>query len=244
MKTQPVKLLWPWLKKMWLFQMLKIEDCSWDLSKKFVRHHFEVLKKFGYVLVWSFTFELKTLRCNKKNLKSLDVKLEGNIIKTLNIYLKLYYYFNCSVFVWRECARQFCEEWAVCVRVGKYQVCSVGKIATHQNLMISIVFIVFSSKNHDFLQKNLWTDFLISLLNSKTNLGVIWCMVEINLFLFSCQSVRVWVWQKNKKAHVQCGSAQDEKLLCAECGGVPRSRDKYFFLFAPRLAGKVLDFSL
>ena len=35
--------------------------------------------------------------------------------------------------------------------------------------------------------------------------------------------VRVWVWlKKSRNTHVLCESVQDEKLLCAECAGVPK----------------------
>ena len=51
---------------------------------------------------------------------------------------------GCAHTVWRGCAMQFCRECAVCVRMGKYQVCSVRKIAIHKNLIISIVLQWFS----------------------------------------------------------------------------------------------------
>ena len=32
----------------------------------------------------------------------------------------------------------------------------------------------------------------------------------------------VGVAKNSKNAHVRCGSVRDEKLLCAECAGVPK----------------------
>jgi len=46
---------------------------------------------------------------------------------------------GCAYTVRRGWARQFFRKCVVCVRVGKYQVCDVRKIAIHKNLKIWIV---------------------------------------------------------------------------------------------------------
>ena len=60
--------------------------------------------------------------------------------------------------------------------------------------------------------------------NSTTDLGVIWqyICVSYKAFFFGIPFAGVGVAKFSKNTHMQCGSVQSEKLLCAECVGVPK----------------------
>ena len=47
-------------------------------------------------------------------------------------------------------------------------------------------------------------------------------MVKQPIYMLPLKCAIAGAAKKSKNAHVWCGGVQDEKLLCAECAGVPK----------------------
>ena len=136
---------------------------------------------------------------------------------------------GCAHSVRRGCARHFYRECAVCVRMAKYQVCGVRKMAVHKNLVISMICIIFSSENHSLgaFEFEIELSFKLKLFIVSNNF---YCQFRCDLRphkytiqseLFLCSHWSVWAWVRQKFKKLTCAvrdCAGWKAIVCRVCG--------------------------